>query len=282
VELHRLAAFTRNPEGGNPAGIALLDAHPDDATMLAVAADIGYSETAFLVPDGPRRHRVRYFAPITEVSFCGHATIAAGVVLAERDGPGPFTIVLANGTEVPVDTQRDPDGAVVATLTSPPPSVDPIDEADLTALLSALRWDRTALDPALPASVAWAGARHPILPAASRPQLASLDYDFDALADLMAQRDWTTVDLVWRQTASRWHARNAFAIGGVVEDPATGAAAAAFGGWLRHHGLVELPATVTIEQGVDLGRPSLISVQIDPGRTGIRVSGHAVPLAPTR
>ncbi|MBQ1068576.1 PhzF family phenazine biosynthesis protein, partial [Micromonospora sp. D75] len=93
------------------------------------------------------------------------------------------------------------------------------------------------------------------------------------------ERDWTTVDLVHRESPLVFHARNPFPPGGVVEDAATGAAAAAFGGYLREMGLVRPPATVTVRQGEDMGRPSLLTVGIpaDPG-AGIAVTGTAVPI----
>src|SRR3712207_7080150 len=68
----------------------------------------------------------------------------------------------------------------------------------------------------------------------------------------MLDRDLTTVDLVWREDATTFHARNPFPVGGVVEDPATGAAAAAFGHYLREIGAVTPPTTITIHQGVDM------------------------------
>jgi PhzF family phenazine biosynthesis protein len=116
--------------------------------------------------------------------------------------------------------------------------------------------------------------------AASRQRLAELDYDMPALASLMAQHDWTTIDLIYRESAHVFHARNPFPPGGVVEDPATGAAAAALGGYLRELGLVEPPAMVTVHQGHDMGRPSLLTVEIpaQPG-TGIAVTGAAVALS---
>src|SRR5207247_11293384 len=100
-----------------------------------------------------------------------------------------------------------------------------------------------------------AGGFHPLPAAATRERLARLDYDFDRLGDLMRAREWTTVQLVWREHHSLFHARDPFPVGGVVEDPATGAAAAAFGAYLRELGLVTPPAAVTILQGEDLGRP---------------------------
>jgi PhzF family phenazine biosynthesis protein len=116
-----------------------------------------------------------------------------------------------------------------------------------------------------------------VLAAASRERLAALDYDFDRLGRLMAERDWTTVQLVWRASADVFHARNPFPPGGVVEDPATGAAAAALGAYLRVLGLVDAPTTVTVHQGEDLGRPSRLTVDI-PAEGPITVSGHAVAM----
>src|ERR1700712_1080774 len=92
MEILRYAAFTDDPAGGNRAGIVLDASGLDDASMQRIAADIGFSETAFLIPTGPTTAAVRYFSPIAEVPFCGHATIASAVARAERVGPGPLTL----------------------------------------------------------------------------------------------------------------------------------------------------------------------------------------------
>jgi PhzF family phenazine biosynthesis protein len=86
------------------------------------------------------------------------------------------------------------------------------------------------------------------------------------------------VQLVWREGPDLFHARDPFPVGGVVEDPATGAAAAALGGYLRDLGLVTEPAVVSVRQGEDMGRPSALTVAVDPDDARVRVSGHAVPL----
>jgi PhzF family phenazine biosynthesis protein len=199
------------------------------------------------------------------------------VALAERDGPGTRVFRTRNGP-VPIATRRDDQGRLTATLTSVPPRLEPLDPADLDEILASLGWAREDLDPELPPRVGFAGVSHPILAARTRERLADLDYDFDRLGRLMAARDWTTVQLVWREEPLRFHARDPFPPGGVVEDPATGAAAAALGAYLRELGLVEPPVTITILQGEDMGRPSRLLVDLHPGRAEVDVTGTAVPI----
>ncbi|GAB2743822.1 PhzF family phenazine biosynthesis protein [Amycolatopsis magusensis] len=267
TNIERYTAFDVDGEGGNPAGVVLDATGLDEARMLAIAADLGYSETAFLLPD----NHIRYFSPLAEVSFCGHATIATAVAHAERSGVGTLALRTQAG-EVVVRTRHE-DGQLLATLTSVAPSVRDAPPSLVEEALAALRWDAADLDPALPPRVAFAGAHHLVLAAGSRERLAKLDYDFDALGALMAREDWTTVQLVWAGPEG-FHSRNPFPPGGVYEDPATGASAAAFGAYLRELGTT---GRITIHQGEDLGRPSRLLVDI-PATGGISVSGTAVRL----
>ncbi len=264
----------------NPAGVVLDAVSIDEEAMLVTAADVGYSETAFVTARdiGEGELDVRYFSPQVEVPFCGHATIATAVAWAERHGPGLLHMHTPAGL-VEVET-TDVSAGLTATLTSVPPKVAPIEPHELAELLAALGWRADELEPALPPRVAYAGVYHPVIAAATRERLAELDYDFDRLGVLMAACNWTTVQLIWRESRDTYHARNPFPPGGVVEDPATGAAGAAFGGYLRELNLVVTPAQITIHQGQDLGRPSLLRIEIPPGATtGIRVSGRAVPMS---
>jgi PhzF family phenazine biosynthesis protein len=249
----------------------------DDATRLAVAAHVGYSETAFVdrrrVDGG---HRVRYFSPLAEVDFCGHATIAAAVALAERGAAGALAFDTRPG-RIEVDTSRAADGGHAATLTSVAPRTRPADADELRRALAAFGWTEADLDPRYPSHVAYAGNEHLVLALRERSALAALDYEFEALGELMAERSWTTVHLVFAHERTVFSARDPFPPGGVVEDPATGAAAAAFGGYLRALGLVEVPGEVTIVQGADMGRPSRLTVGI-PADGGVRVTGAAAAI----
>ncbi|MGW1953228.1 PhzF family phenazine biosynthesis protein [Streptomyces sp. NPDC001920] len=272
-------AFSSHPDGGNPAGVVLDASGLDDTAMAAIAADVGYSESAFLTgpPEGlagtpGRAFTIRYFSPRAEVPFCGHATIATAVALAERIGPGDLVFATRAGT-VPVTVTREADGALRATLTSVEPQVEEIGPEELAEALAALGWPSADLDPRLPARIAFAGARHLVLGAGSRERLADLSYDFDRLAALMGKLDLTTVQLVWRASDTVFHVRDPFPVGGVVEDPATGAAAAAFGAYARELALVPPESVLTLHQGEDMGRPSVLTVTLHAGDPKVRVGG---------
>ncbi|TCC39992.1 PhzF family phenazine biosynthesis isomerase [Kribbella capetownensis] len=273
----RYTAFTSDPAGGNPAGVVLDASRLTYAEMQAIAADVGYSESAFLTSGTGGSDGVipiRYFSPRAEVPFCGHATVATAVALAERVGPGELVFSTQAGL-VPVVVEESPDG-LRATLTSVEPHVEEID--DISDVLEILDWHEDEIDPALSPAIGYAGARHLIVSASTRQRLADLNYDFDRLLAYMLQRDLTTLQLVWRESPTVFHVRDPFPVGGVVEDPATGAAAAAFGAYLRERRLVEPPVVLTLHQGDDLGRPSRIQVELRADDTRVRVSGSAVAI----
>ena len=276
ADVLRYAAFTVEGRGGNPAGVVLDARGLDAAQMLAIAADVCYSETAFLVArDGwPNVYDVRYFSPTQEVPFCGHATIASAVALVERS-PADELIFHTPAGFVSIATFQNDDDELVAELTSVAPRVSEPPPDLLPAVLGALRWSADDLDPDYPVLLANAGSEHLVLVTKTRQRLADLDYDFDDLANLMREHGLVTVLLVWPDSKKRFHARNAAASLGVVEDPATGAAAAAFGGYLRELGMIGENAEFRISQGVDMGRPSEILVSVITGEPGVRVAGAA-------
>lgn len=272
--IERFAAFTDSPDGGNPAGVVLDAGRMTTAQMQQVAAELGYSETAFVtgpVRRGTRDGRpgngadavvtpIRYFAPEGEVDFCGHATIATAVALCESVGEGSYTL----GTRVgPVRvTGRREGGRTVGTLRSPAVSCLPLEPQQLAQLLEALHWSEQDLDPRLPPAIGLGGNRHPVLVVRDLGRLESLAYDFPMLQRLSREHSWVTVHLVAATGPGQWRARDPFPWGGVVEDPATGAAAAAFAGYLRQHGSASPGDRFVITQGVEMGRPSRIEVEL--------------------
>jgi PhzF family phenazine biosynthesis protein len=273
--LHRLTAFSSRPEGGNPAGVWVGDVLPDPGTMRRVAADVGYSETAFVIPRGGFSRTIRYYSREAEVLFCGHATIATGVLLGELDGDGRYVFSTASGDVTVTVGMRE--GLREAAFTSVEPLQSEISDTALGEYLAALHWTWEDLDLSIPPVRAYAGVWHIVLAVSSLPKLNSLDYDFATLKRLMLRDGLTTLQLVWRESPEVFHSRNPFPVGGVVEDPATGAAAAALGGYLRAAAMVKTPYSLTIYQGNAMGRPSTIRVEI-PASGGIVVAGQAVKI----
>jgi PhzF family phenazine biosynthesis protein len=277
-EVLRYAAFSTTPDGGNPAGLVLDASHLGDAGMLTVAAAVGYAETAFVTEPGvggdPRRSRVRYFSPIAEVPFCGHATIALAVALSARDGTGSFTFDTPVG---PIVIETAGDGAdITASFTAVEPRVAVFDDGVLAELLALLGVGAADLDPAYPPQIAYSGNWHPVLVLADRSLFDSFGFDPEAVRRLMDAQGWAaTVAVLHRIADGEFEARNLFPVGAITEDPATGAAAAAVGAYLRLLGLVDPPARVLIHQGRHVGRPGLLTVDI-PAAGGIVVSGTAV------
>jgi len=276
AEVLRYAAFTVDGKGGNPAGVVLDATSLDAAQMQVIATEVGDSETAFLVTRDtrPNVYDVRYFSPTQEVPFCGHATIASAIALVERS-PADVLIFHTPAGFVSITTFQNDKGELVAELTSVAPRVSQPAPDLLVGVLGALRWSADDLDPDYPVLLANAGAEHLVLVTKTRQRLADLDYDFDDLATVMHQYGLVTVLLVWPESKNRYHTRNPAAGLGVVEDPATGAAAAAFGGYLRELGMIGENAQFTISQGVDMGRPSEIAVSVIAGEPGVRVAGAA-------
>jgi len=282
VAVLRLSAFALDGEGGNPAGVVLDARELTDARMLAVAAEVGYSETVFVL-DGPpvadrRRYTVRYFSPLAEVPFCGHATVALGAALGQALGPGELELDTAAGP-VSLTTGQHSSGRWWTRLASVAPRQQPVDQAVLARALDCFGWTSRVLDPALPPVLSYAGAWHLILGLAERETLETMGYDFPALQQLCAEQGWTTVCLVFRISSVEHLARNPFPAGGVVEDPATGAAAAAYGSYLGALGIVRPPARVRIEQGAQIGRPSELIVELPPDQASVWVTGAVISIA---
>ena len=105
-EILRYSAFADDPAGGNPAGVVLDAAALDDAEMQRIAAEVDYAETAFVTGRSGAVRTVRYFSPIAEVPFCGHATVATAIAIAEREGPGTVRFATPVG-EIVIETTDD-------------------------------------------------------------------------------------------------------------------------------------------------------------------------------
>ena len=272
----RYTAFTDDPAGGNPAGVVLDASELSDARMQEIAAELGYSETAFATRREDGGYDVRYFSPEAEVPFCGHATIATGVALAERDGPGLRSFHTQAG-EVPVQTSGEQRrGHRDAHERRPPRRGRPRGRPGRGA-------ERTALERGRARPCAAAADRlrrrpppghrrgHARAPARPRLRLRRAQ-----AADAGQRPD----DRRPRAPRGRAHLPRAQPVPGRRRRRGPGDRRGRRG--LRRlparPGAVTPPATITIHQGVDMGRPSLLTVEIDDARPEIRVSGRAVAM----
>ena len=208
----RLAAFAEVQGGGNPAGVLIADDQlPDVPTMMATAAAVGYSETVFAAPlpsDGG--WRVRYFAPESEVSFCGHATIALGAALALKLGDGTYALQL-NDSKITVEASKSGGGKIAAALQSPPTSSKPADSQLVARTLALFGLPASDLDARIPLTVADAGSAHLVVLLLDQRTLSAMEYELEAGRALMNEYGLTTIALLFAESSTRFCARCAFA-----------------------------------------------------------------------
>lgn len=277
MQVQKIAAFSDGDVGGNPAGVLIADQFPADTEMQKIAADVGFSETAFAVQAGAD-WRVRYFSPEFEVPFCGHATIALGAALALKQGDGVFSLQL-NQAKITVEGRRD--GSTISAALQSPPTCSAAASPQLIAeALAMFGYSEADLDPRIPPARIHGGADHLVLALNSRQALSAMRYDLASGRVWMNREALVTILFVFAETNQLFHTRNAFASGGVLEDPATGAASAAFAGYLRDlawpHG-----GHIDIVQGEDMGMRSRIAADFDPkAGSSIRISGTARLITP--
>jgi trans-2,3-dihydro-3-hydroxyanthranilate isomerase len=282
--------FTAKPLEGNPLAVVFDAEGLDTAVMQAIAGEFNLSETIFVLPPDnvANRARIRIFTPRHELPFAGHPTVGGAVALAERDGrDGAFGLEETVGP-VPCVVSRF-DGAPFATFTLP----------RLSQKLPFIQDDgRVAAALGLDASDIGFGGHKVELWSAGVPYVAV------PVADVAAAGRARLDERLWMAMmgpvealspaayvycrggtfpGSAFHARMFASHLGIPEDPATGSAVAALSGVLVAH---ERPAdgTVrwTIEQGVEMGRASVIRLEADVAAgtmTAGRIGGHAVKVA---
>ena len=270
-------AFAAEPLAGNAAGVVPDAAGLSEGQMRAVAAELGASETAFLTPgDGDADDRLRYFSPATEVDLCGHATIATyGALFAEGAIDGGERTLDTNVGDLAVAV--DDDGTVW--MRQQAPTVEVVD-VDAGRLGAALGIDPAALRDVgadLPAAVASTGLPFLVVPVNFFERLGEADPDDEAIERLSAEFDAAgvyafTFDAL--EGDSTLHGRAFVPSLGISEDPVTGTASGAVGGYLRHVDAFDgdEPDEMAFEQGHFLDRPGHVRVRVE--EDGVRVGGR--------
>jgi len=279
LRLLRYDVFTDRPYAGNPLAVVLdPPALPTDS-MQRVAAELNLSETVFLRPRDDGSWDARIFTPASELPFAGHPTVGAALALVD-EGLAADEVVLHEGVgPVPV---RLADG--VATLTTPGPPA-PVEVADPGDVLAALGLAFADLHPELGVRGWSGGVPFTMLALRDAGRLAEVAVDQAAWREHLAHTgapDLYVLAPLDGTRGQRWRARMFGPSLGIVEDPATGSAAAASVGFLAGAvGEARLGEGWTIEQGVEIGRPSEITVRAVRRRgelVAVEVGGRAVRL----
>lgn len=274
-------AFSDKLFGGNPAGVVLFDEgedFPDSERMRQIAAELRYSETAFVKMLGKGRFRTRYFTPAAEVELCGHATVAAFSALREAEvlcaGEICTNETLAGELCVEVG-----ESAVWMEMGAPRllESIEGQELAELCAIMGIRR------SPDAPVRKVSTGLPDIMLPAGSEAALAALNPDFFALSKFSERHGVVGVHAFAHSNRDgNYHVRNFAPLYGIDEEAATGTANAALLYYLYELGSAAAGRTYTVVQGEKMGRQSEIYVRVEQKpesaarQSGERNSGRGV------
>ena len=278
LALLRYDVFTDRPFAGNPLAVAIDPPTLDAGQMQRIAAEMNLSETVFLIPRPDGSWTARIFTPVTELPFAGHPTVGAALALVDEGLAGDGRVVLHEG--VGAVTVEVVDG--VATLTTPGPP-QPVEVADPGEVVEVLGLTFADLHPDLGPRGWSAGVPFTMVAVRDLDALGRASVDVARWQVEVAHSgapDLYVLAPLDGVRGERWRARMFGPAVGMVEDPATGSAAAAAAAYLAAHaGDARLDAGWRIEQGVEMGRPSEIRVQ--PVRragelVAVRVGGRAV------
>ncbi len=252
---------------GNPLTVIRdADAVPDEA-MARLARRLRLSETSFVqtatVPDATYRHRI--WMPTGEIPFAGHPSIgtAVSVALARGLGEADFVQQTPSGLQsLHVEIAAGRGGGTASLRQNPLVQGEVVDPVPV---LQAFGLDATDILNGLPAQVVSTGLESLILPLRSVEALGRVRMNHEAVTNaLRGIAEWERMNcyFVAQVTPDTWRARNLSVTIVGWEDPATGSAAGPFGGWLALHGG---PSRITVLQGVEMGDPSRIDVDVSDG-----------------
>ncbi len=263
--------FTPRPLAGNQLCVVPDPVALEQDEMLAVAQEIGFSETTFVSEAGGDRYAMRIFTPDEELPFAGHPTLGTAFVLvSEGRVTSPATQVVAAG-EIPVEVDV---ASGFAWMTQLPPRFGAVAE-DRELLAAAVCLEPGDLRDDLPAQVVSTGLPPLIVPIRDLETLRRARIDQRLVAEACERWGGEELYLFALGPGGDVTARFFGPTVGILEDPATGSAAGPLGAYLAEHGLAGMPGAVRILQGEQVGRPSELHVDVRPegGSWRIRVGG---------
>lgn len=271
-------AFTDHPFGGNPAGVVLLegDAFPKEELMLKIAAELRYSETAFVRRHSLTEFTIRYFTPKAEVELCGHATIASFSLLCRKGMASGRCLCHTLAGDLTIEV-----GERVMMQMAPPRIVKTVEDTD--EIYKALGIGD--YKPMLPVQIVYAGLPDFMIQVPDVGTLQTLKPDMDAILEITRRSEAVSFHVfACDKDGYTAHVRDFAPLYGVPEESATGTANAALTHYLQQCGCLSEEAECAFLQGEAMGRPSVVAtrLQVDGniyvgGTAAIVAEGNLLP-----
>ncbi len=290
MKFYIVDAFTTEVFGGNPAGVVILPEgadFPSDEICVKTAAELRYSETAFIKVLGDGHFNIRYFTPAAEVDLCGHATVGSfKALLAEglvSDGGKYINHTLAGDLEIEIK-----DGFVLMDMAAPQLIREISEAGKLTELYKVMGSDyeeQVSKGVTMKPQLISTGLPDIMMPVATLADLEALEPDMKALSELSERYEVTGVHAFTLEgDDATCHVRNFAPLYDIDEEAATGTSNGALTYYGYLNGFVKGGDSCTFIQGEKMGRPSLIlsSIEALPGSENlckIRVGGDSAILA---
>jgi trans-2,3-dihydro-3-hydroxyanthranilate isomerase len=278
VEFRLVDVFAEQPFGGNQ--LCVVPDVPDgldDATMQALAREIGFSETTFVMAARPTDYDIRIFTPESELPFAGHPTLGTAFTLVREGRTSAETVQHSIAGDVPVRIRLDEGSGTMHQL----PAVVGREVRDRAAVAAAAGLDEADLVDGLPIVPISTGIAHLMVPVADDAALRRATREERACREVCAAADDAeSLYLFTVRGRGDVRARMFDRFPTIGEDPATGSAAGPLGAYLSMHGLAGMPGAVTIAQGEQVGRPSFLHVEVlgDDDDRAIYVGGGVRPM----
>ena len=265
-------AFTDQPFGGNPAGVVLLDGDvfPQEKLMLQIAAELRYSETAFVRRDSEKEFTIRYFTPMAEVELCGHATIASFALLHRELGITGQCLCHAKAGVISVEA--GPQVLMQMTASKIVETIEDTEEIYCALGVS----DYT---PTLPVMIVSTGLPDFMIQVENVETLNGLPLDMNAISAVTEKHDAVSFHVfAFGNDGHTAHVRDFGPLYGIPEESATGTANASLTHYLQQNGCIPATGDFSFLQGEAMGRPSVVATRIAPDGT-IYVGGMAAVAA---